>query len=58
VSTTQVVSSAVVGAGVGRRRLRRIRWQVVRDIGVAWITTIPAAGALAVVSYPLWRWLA
>lgn len=57
VSTTQVVSSSVVGTGVGRRRLHRIRWQVVRDIGVAWITTMPAAGVLAAAVYPLWRWL-
>ncbi len=58
VSTTQVVSSSVVGTGVGRRRLHRIRWQVVRDIGIAWITTMPVAGVLAAVAYPLWRWLA
>ncbi|HEU4528477.1 MAG TPA: inorganic phosphate transporter [Actinomycetota bacterium] len=58
VSTTQVVSSAVVGTGVGRRRARRVRWQVVRGIGVAWITTMPAAGALAAAAYPIWRWLA
>ncbi|HEU4355070.1 MAG TPA: inorganic phosphate transporter, partial [Actinomycetota bacterium] len=58
VSTTQVVSSGVVGTGVGRRRVRRIRWQVVRDIGVAWITTMPAAGVLAAAAYPIWRWFA
>jgi PiT family inorganic phosphate transporter len=58
VSTTQVVSSSVVGTGVGRRRLHRIRWQVVRDIGVAWITTMPAAGLVAAAVYPVWRWLA
>jgi phosphate/sulfate permease len=30
----------------------------VRDIGVAWITTIPVAGVLAAAAYPIWRWLA
>jgi PiT family inorganic phosphate transporter len=58
VSTTQVVSSSVVGTGVGRGRLRRIRWQVVRDIGIAWVTTMPAAGLVAAAVYPLWRWMA
>jgi PiT family inorganic phosphate transporter len=58
VSTTQIVSSSVVGTGVGRGRRRRIRWQVVREIAIAWITTLPAAGLLAAVSLPVWRWLA
>jgi PiT family inorganic phosphate transporter len=58
VSTTQVVSSSVVGTGVGRGRTRRIRWQVVRGIALAWLTTLPAAGVLAVAVLPVWRWLA
>jgi inorganic phosphate transporter, PiT family len=57
VSTTQIVSSSVVGTGVGRGRRRRIRWQVVREIGLAWLTTPPAAGLLAAVSLPFWRWI-
>lgn len=58
VSTTQVVSSSVVGTGIGRGRRRHVRWQVVREILVAWVTTLPAAGILAALSLPLWRWLA
>jgi inorganic phosphate transporter, PiT family len=58
VSTTQVVSSSIVGIGVGRRRARHVNWRIVRSISLAWVTTLPAAGILAVVSYPLWRWLA
>lgn len=58
VSTTQVVSSSVVGTGVGGGRRRRIRWQVVREIALAWITTPPAAALFAAVSLPFWRWLA
>jgi PiT family inorganic phosphate transporter len=58
VSTTQVVSSSVVGTGVGKHRLHRIRWQVVKQIGIAWVTTMPAAGFLAAAAYPVWRWLA
>jgi PiT family inorganic phosphate transporter len=58
VSTTQVVASSVVGTGLGRGRAHRIRWPVVRDIGVAWLVTMPATALLAIVLTPLWRWLA
>jgi PiT family inorganic phosphate transporter len=57
VSTTQVVSSSVVGTGVGRGHHRRIRWQVVREIALAWLTTPPAAAIVAAASLPLWRWM-
>lgn len=55
VSTTQVVASSVVGVGAGRRRWRHVRWQIVREMGVAWLTTIPAAAGLAVVVLLIWR---
>ena len=55
VSTTQVVASSVVGVGAGRRRWRHVRWQIVREMGVAWLTTIPAAAGLAVVVLLVWR---
>ena len=58
VSTTQVVASSVVGTGLGRRRVHRIRWRVVQEIGIAWIVTMPATALLAVLLTPLWRWLA
>jgi PiT family inorganic phosphate transporter len=57
VSTTQVVSSSIVGIGVGRGRYRHVGWEVVREILVAWVTTIPAAGLIAALSLPLWRYL-
>jgi PiT family inorganic phosphate transporter len=57
VSTTQIVASSVVGIGVGRRRWRHVRWEIVREMGVAWLTTIPAAGLLAVGFYLLWTYL-
>ncbi|MEI7915564.1 MAG: inorganic phosphate transporter [Mycobacteriaceae bacterium] len=55
VSTTQVVASSVVGVGAGRRRWRHVRWQIVREMGVAWLITIPAAAGLAVVVLVIWR---
>lgn len=55
VSTTQVVASSVVGVGAGRRRWRHVRWEIVREMGVAWLTTIPAAALMAVVVLLIWR---
>jgi inorganic phosphate transporter, PiT family len=57
VSSTHVVASSVVGVGGGRRRWSKIRWAVVREMGLAWVTTIPAAAALAAVLLSAWRWV-
>ena len=46
VSTTQVVSGSVIGAGA-TRRFSAVRWGVARRIVWAWILTIPASAALA-----------
>jgi PiT family inorganic phosphate transporter len=58
VSATHVVASSVVGVGGGRRRWRRVDWTVVVEMGVAWLTTIPATAAIAAVTLLAWRWLA
>ena len=44
-STTQVVSGGVMGAGLGRAG-GVVHWGVVRNMVVAWIVTMPAAGAI------------
>lgn len=41
VSTTQVVSSAIMGVGAADR-LNKVRWGVAQEIAVAWLLTIPA----------------
>jgi PiT family inorganic phosphate transporter len=46
VSTTQVVSGSVMGAGA-TRRFSAVRWGVARRIAWAWVFTIPASAALA-----------
>jgi PiT family inorganic phosphate transporter len=46
VSTTQVVSSAIIGIG-SSERLSKVRWGVAVDIVTAWIITIPATGIIA-----------
>jgi len=49
-STTHVVSGAVIGAGA-TKRLTAVRWGVAGNIVVAWILTIPAAGLVAAAFY-------
>ena len=41
VSTTQVVSSAIMGVGAAER-LNKVRWGVAQEIAMAWLLTIPA----------------
>ena len=40
-STTQVVASSVVGVGAGRRRWHHVHWALVRQMGLAWLVTMP-----------------
>jgi PiT family inorganic phosphate transporter len=46
VSTTQLVSSSILGVG-SSERLGMIRWSVASEILVSWMLTIPATTALA-----------
>jgi PiT family inorganic phosphate transporter len=46
VSTTQVVSSAIMGVG-SAQRVSQVRWGVAGQIVMAWFTTIPAAALMA-----------
>lgn len=46
VSTTQVVSSAIMGVG-SAERISKVRWATAGQIGIAWLTTIPANALLA-----------
>jgi inorganic phosphate transporter, PiT family len=46
VSTTQVVSSTIVGAGAAER-ISQVRWGVTQEILIAWFLTIPATAILA-----------
>jgi PiT family inorganic phosphate transporter len=50
VSTSQVVSSAILGVGAAQRR-SQVRWGVMSDILVAWLLTIPAAAGMAALLY-------
>ena len=52
VSTTQVVSSAIIGVG-SAERLGKVRWRVAGDIVTAWIVTIPATALVSAGIYLL-----
>ena len=54
VSTTHVISSAIMGVG-SSDRMKTVRWGVARSIVTAWVLTLPASGATAVVAYFLLR---
>ncbi len=57
VSTTHVSSSAIVGIGL-LKGLRSVQWSTVRDMVLAWVVTLPAAGLLAGLAYLLLvKWL-
>lgn len=45
VSTTQVVSSAIMGVGAAERA-NKVRWHVAQEIITAWVLTIPASAAV------------
>jgi PiT family inorganic phosphate transporter len=56
-STTQVVASSVVGVGGGRGRWRHVHWAIVRQMGLAWLVTMPITAAISVAILELVRWL-
>jgi PiT family inorganic phosphate transporter len=54
VSTTHVISSAILGVG-SSDRFSAVRWGIAGNIVVAWILTIPASGLMAGAVYALLR---
>ncbi len=50
VSTTHITTTSIMGVGA-TRRLSAVRWGVAGNIVVAWIVTLPAAGAVAAVAF-------
>ncbi|HOK92884.1 MAG TPA: inorganic phosphate transporter [Spirochaetota bacterium] len=50
VSTTHTITGAIVGVG-SLKRLSAVRWGVAGRIVWAWIITIPAAAAIAMITY-------
>jgi len=54
VSTTHVVASSVVGVGMAQRP-HQVHWTVVREIGAAWLITLPISALAGAAAYLLWR---
>lgn len=50
VSSTQVVSLAIVGAGAAERR-SKVRWAALTELVVAWVLTMPASALIAMPLY-------
>ena len=48
-STTQVISGAIIGAGAAKR-LSAVRWGVAGNIVVAWVLTLPASATVGAAS--------
>ncbi|MCS6295717.1 MAG: inorganic phosphate transporter [Nitrospira sp.] len=52
VSTTHVSSSAIIGIGL-LKGVNAVRWTTVRDMVLAWVITLPAAGGFTALAYVL-----
>jgi inorganic phosphate transporter, PiT family len=50
VSTTHTITGSIIGVGAARK-MSAVRWSVANNIVIAWIITIPAAGAIAALFY-------
>jgi len=50
VSTSQVVSSAIIGVGVSERA-GKVRWSVAEEIVTAWFITIPSSALVSAGTY-------
>ncbi len=45
ISTTQVITSAVMGVG-SAKRFKSVKWKIAGDIAITWIVTLPATALL------------
>jgi Phosphate transporter family/Transposase IS116/IS110/IS902 family len=54
VSTTHTITGAIVGVGAARR-VSAVRWNIAKNIVVAWVITMPMAGVIAAIFYVLAR---
>ncbi|AEM80377.1 inorganic phosphate transporter [Streptomyces violaceusniger] len=50
ISTTHVITSAIMGVGA-TKRVSAVRWGVAKNIILGWFITMPAAAAVAALSY-------
>jgi Phosphate/sulphate permeases len=55
VSTTHTITGAIVGVGAAKRA-SAVRWNVAKDIVIAWFVTMPAAALIGALAYHLYGW--
>jgi PiT family inorganic phosphate transporter len=53
-STTHVISGGIMGAGAAKR-LSAVRWGIAGNMVIAWLLTIPAAGAMGAATWGITR---
>lgn len=51
-STTHVISSSVMGVGAAKR-VSAVRWQVAKNIAIAWVITLPGSATIGAIAYSL-----
>lgn len=56
VSTTHTITGAIVGVGAAKRA-SAVRWNVAKDIVIAWFITMPAAALIGALAYHVYGWL-
>lgn len=54
ISTTQVISSSVMGAGAADHP-KLVHWEVAKDMGRAWLMTIPASATISAATLYLFK---
>lgn len=57
VSSTHTITGSIIGVGAARRA-SAVRWSVARQIVIAWVLTMPAAGGMGALCYmaaTLWK---
>lgn len=50
VSTSQIISSSVMGAGAAFRS-KMVRWKIAQDMALVWLVTIPVSGLVAGITF-------
>jgi PiT family inorganic phosphate transporter len=54
ISTTQVITSAVMGVG-SAKRLKSVKWHIAGDIALTWVVTLPVTAVLGGLSVAIIR---
>jgi PiT family inorganic phosphate transporter len=50
ISTTHTITASILGVGTSKR-WRAVRWQVARNVVIAWVVTIPASATVGALTY-------